>query len=158
MPDSYSPLCPPKRLLMGPGPTMVEPRVYEAMGQPVVGHLDPYFFKVAEDVHELLGTVFGTASPFSMAVSGTGSAGMEAAVANFAVSGEKFAVLANGFFCDRIAEMARRYGAQVVRLEGTWGVPFTEEQASDFIRRENPRVVAFVHAETSTGALQPGKA
>ncbi len=158
MPDSYSPLRPPKRLLLGPGPTTVEPRVYEAMGQPVVGHLDPYFFQVAEDVHKLLGMVFGTDSPFSMAVSGTGSAGMEAAVANFTVPGEKFAVLANGFFCDRIAEMARRYGAQVVRLEGTWGVPFSDDEAGEFIAKEKPRVVAFVHAETSTGALQPGKA
>jgi len=136
----------------------VEPRVYEAMGQQVVGHLDPYFFQVAEDVRKLLGMVFGTSSHFNMAISGTGSAGMEAAVANFTVPGDKFAVLANGFFCDRIAEMGRRYGAEVVRSEKPWGEPFTDQEANDFILREKPRVVAFVHAETSTGALQPGKA
>ena len=143
---------------MGPGPTTVEPRVYEAMGQQVVGHLDPYFFQVAEDVRKLLGMVFGTSSHFNMAISGTGSAGMEASVANFTVPGDKFAVLANGFFCDRISEMGRRYGAEVVRSEKPWGEPFTDQEANDFILREKPRVVAFVHAETSTGALQPGKA
>lgn len=143
---------------MGPGPTMVEPRVYAAMGQPVVGHLDPYFFQVTEDVRKLLGVVFGAGSHFNMALSGTGSAGMEAAVANFTIPGEKMAVFANGFFCDRISEMGRRYGAEVVRCEKPWGEPFTDQEAAGFIQREKPKVVAFVHAETSTGALQPGKA
>jgi len=143
---------------MGPGPTTVEPRVYEAMRTPIVGHLDPYFFGVAEDVHKLLMTVFGTRNRFTMAISGTGSAGMEAAVANFVEPGSKFAVLANGYFCDRIAEMGRRYGAEVVRLEKPWGEPFGDEEAAQFIRRESPRLVAFVHAETSTGARQDGKA
>lgn len=143
---------------MGPGPTTVEPRVYEAMGKPIVGHLDPYFFEVVEDIRKLLGYVFGTANPFTMAISGTGSAGMETAVANFVEPGDKFAVFANGYFCERITEMARRYGAEVVRLEKPWGETFSDEEASDFIHREQPRVAAFVHAETSTGALQTGKA
>ena len=157
MSDEYAPLCPPKRLLMGPGPSNVEPRVYEAMRTPIVGHLDPYFFEVAEDVRKLLCLVFGTRNRFTMAISGTGSAGMETAVANFVEPGSKFAVLANGYFCDRITEMARRYGAEIVRLEKPWGEPFGDEEAAQFIHREKPRVVAYVHAETSTGAEQKGK-
>jgi alanine-glyoxylate transaminase / serine-glyoxylate transaminase / serine-pyruvate transaminase len=158
MPDTYAPLNPPKRLLMGPGPTTVEPRVYEAMGKQIVGHLDPFFFEVVEDIRKLLGLVFGTSNTFNMAISGTGSAGMEAAVANFVEPGSKFAVFANGFFCDRITEMGRRYGANVVRFEKPWGETFDDAEAAGFIERERPGVVAFVHAETSTGALQPGKA
>ena len=143
---------------MGPGPSMVEPRVYAAMGKPIVGHLDPYFFGIAEDVRKLLMTVFGTANRFTMAISGTGSAGMEAAVANFVEPGAKFAVFSNGYFCDRIAEMGRRYGADLVRLEKPWGEPFGDEEAVAFIQREKPALVAYVHAETSTGAEQRGKA
>ena len=143
---------------MGPGPSNVEPRVYEAMRTPIVGHLDPYFFEVAEDIRKLLQSVFGTENRFTMVISGTGSAGMEAAVANFAEPGSKFAVFANGFFCDRITEMGRRYGAEIVRAEKPWGEPFGDEEAVAFIQREKPRLVAFVHAETSTGAQQRGKA
>ena len=143
---------------MGPGPSMVEPRVYAAMGKPIVGHLDPYFFGIAEDVRKLLMTVFGTRNRFTMAISGTGSAGMEAAVANFVEPGAKFAVFSNGYFCDRIAEMGRRYGADLVRLEKPWGEPFGDEEAVAFIHREKPALVAYVHAETSTGAEQRGKA
>jgi alanine-glyoxylate transaminase/serine-glyoxylate transaminase/serine-pyruvate transaminase len=158
MPDIYAPLNPPRRLLMGPGPMMVEPRVYEAMSRPIVGHLDPYFFEVVEDIRNLLKLVFGTKNEVTMAVSGTGTAGMETAVANFVEPGTKFAVFANGYFCDRITEMAKRYGADVVRLEKPWGETFGDNEATDFIFREKPQVVAFVHAETSTGALQPGYA
>jgi alanine-glyoxylate transaminase/serine-glyoxylate transaminase/serine-pyruvate transaminase len=106
----------------------------------------------------MLQVVFGTENPFTVAISGTGSAGMEAAVANFTQPGGKFAVFANGYFCDRITEMGRRYGAQVVRLEKPWGEPFTDEEAQEFIFRERPQLVAFVHAETSTGARQDGAA
>ena len=130
---------------------MVAPRVYRAMSQPVVGHLDPFFFEMAEQVRNLIGYAYSTANPFNLAVSGTGSAGMEAAVANFAEPGRKFALLSNGFFADRIGEMARRQGAEVVRLSKDWGRPFDPQEARDFIRRERPRVVAFVQAETSTG-------
>jgi alanine-glyoxylate transaminase/serine-glyoxylate transaminase/serine-pyruvate transaminase len=143
---------------MGPGPSNVEPRVYEAMRTQIVGHLDPYFFEVAEDIRKLLQTVFGTENRFTLVISGTGSAGMEAAVANFAEPGAKFLVFANGYFCDRIAEMGRRYGAEVVRAEKPWGEPFSDEEAVAFIQREKPRLVAYVHAETSTGAQQRGKA
>ena len=137
---------------------MVAPRVYQAMAQPVVGHLDPFFFEVAEEVRTLLGYAFSTGNQFNVALSGTGSAGMEAAVANFAEPGEKFALLTNGFFGDRIGEMARRQGAEVVRLAKPWGEPFDPQEARDFIRREQPQVVAFVQAETSTGMFNQAAA
>ncbi len=158
MPEKFAPLNPPKRLLFGPGPSPVSPRVYQAMGKPIVGHLDPYFFDIVEDIRKLLGLTFGTANFFTMAISGTGSAGMETAVSNFVEPGSKFAVFANGYFCDRITEMGKRNGADVVRLEKGWGETFSDDEAVAFIRHEKPQTVAFVHAETSTGVLQTGKA
>ena len=117
---------------------MVAPRVYEALRQPIVGHLDPYFFEVVEDIRRLLGYAFSTANEFNIAISGTGTSGMETAVANFVEPGEKFAVLANGYFCDRLSDVARRHGAVVVRLEKPWGEVFDDQEARDFIRRETP--------------------
>ncbi len=136
---------------------MVHPRVYAAMGQPVVGHLDPFFFQTSEEIRKLLGYVYSTKNEFNMAISGTGSSGMEAAVASFAEPGKKFVLLSNGFFADRIGEMARRQGAEVVRLEKPWGEPFDAQEAREFIRREKPAVVAFVQAETSTGMYNQAK-
>ncbi|MFZ3365794.1 MAG: alanine--glyoxylate aminotransferase family protein [Candidatus Sulfotelmatobacter sp.] len=151
-------LQPPRRYLFGPGPSMVHPRVYEALSKPIVGHLDPYFIQVMGDVQQLLKTTFGTSDGATLVISGTGSAGMEAAVANFVEPGAKFAVFANGYFSDRLTEMAKRQGANVVRFEKGWGETFTDDEATEFIRREKPKVVAYVHAETSTGALQAGRA
>jgi len=136
---------------------MVEPRVYEAMSQPIVGIFDPYFVAVTEDIRTGLRELFGTGNDFTFTVSGTGSAGMEASVANFVEPGMKMAVLANGFFCDRISEMARRHRAEVVRLEKSWGESFSDAEAQEFIQRERPHIVAFVQAETSTGVFAPGK-
>ncbi len=150
-----SSLAPPRRLLFGPGPTQVEPRVYDAMSKPIVGYLDPFFFEVVEEIRRDLRTLFGTANPMTFPISGTGSAGMETAVSNFTGPGTKFAVFVSGYFGDRIAEMGRRHGATVVRCEKPWGETFTEAEATEFLTRERPQVVAFVHAETSTGALQP---
>jgi alanine-glyoxylate transaminase/serine-glyoxylate transaminase/serine-pyruvate transaminase len=111
-----------------------------------------------EDVQQLLKPVFGTKDGATLVISGTGSAGMEAAVANFVEPGAKFAIFANGYFSDRLTDMAKRQGADVVRLEKGWGEIFTDDEAPDFIRREQPKVVGYVHAETSTGALQSGRA
>ena len=151
-------LQPPHRYLFGPGPSMVHPRVYEALAKPIVGHLDPYFIQVMADVQQLLKTTFGTNDGATLVISGTGSAGMEAAVANFVEPGSTLAVFANGYFSDRLTEMARRNGANVVRFEKPWGDTFTDYEVREFISREKPKVVAYVHAETSTGALQPGQA
>lgn len=147
-------LFPPTRLLFGPGPTQIEPRVYEAMSKPVVGYLDPFFFKVNEEVRTGLQQVFGTKNEFTLAISGTGSAGMEAAVSNFVDPGTKFLVFSAGYFAERIAEMGRRHGAELIRVEKPWGEVFSEDEAREAIERERPQLVAFVHAETSTGALQ----
>src|SRR6202142_1355846 len=149
-------LQPPRRYLFGPGPSMVHPRVYEALSKPIVGHLDPYFTQVMADVQQLLKSAFGTTDGATLVISGTGSAGMEAAVANFVEAGAKFAVFANGYFSDRLTEMARRQGANVVRFEKAWGETYTDSEISEFIHREKPKGVGYVNAETSTGALQPG--
>ena len=149
---------PPHRILLGPGPSMVDPRVYQAMSSPLVGHTDPEFFHVLSDTSDLLRYVFGTTNDFTIAISGTGSAGMEAAVTNFVEAGTKVAIFANGFFSDRFTEMCRRQGAAVSRLEAPWGEVYSDNEARDFILREQPDVVMFVHAETSTGALQPASA
>ena len=149
-----SQLNPPRRLVFLPGPTQVHPRVYEAMGKPIVGHLDPYFFEVSEDIRRDLRPVFGTQNPFVQVISGTGSAGMETSLANFVETGQKLAVFTAGYFAERFVEMGRRHGANVVCSSKPWGETFSEAEASDFLNREKPHAVAFVHAETSTGALQ----
>ncbi len=136
---------------------MVAPRVYAAMAQNVVGHLDPFFFETTDQIRSLLGYAYSTRNQFCLAVSGTGSAGMEAAVANFAEPGRKFALLSNGFFADRIGEMARRQGAEVVKLAKEWGQPYDPQEVRDFIRREQPHMVGFVQAETSTGMFNQAK-
>jgi alanine-glyoxylate transaminase / serine-glyoxylate transaminase / serine-pyruvate transaminase len=151
-------LQPPRRYLFGPGPSMVHPRVYEAMSKPIVGHLDPYFIEVMGDIQQLLKMAYETTEGTTLVISGTGSAGMEAAIANFVDAGAKFGVFANGYFSDRLTEMAKRNGADIERFEKGWGETYSDEEARDFIRREKPQVVAYVHAETSTGALQSGKA
>lgn len=156
MTKNVSAIQPPKRFLFGPGPTQVSPSIYAAMSQPIVGHLDPYFFKVSEEVQEMLRTVFGTTNKLTFAISATGSGGMETAISNFVEAGTKVAVFANGFFCDRMIEMAKRQGAVVVRFEKPWGEVFGDQEAAAFIHREKPQVVMYVQAETSTGAFQKG--
>lgn len=148
---------PPKRLLYGPGPTQVEPRVYNSMTQPLVGHLDPYFLEVVDEVRQGLRRVFGTANEMTLAISGTGSAGMEAAICNFVEPGTRLGVFSAGYFAERIAEMGRRHGAEVVQWQKPWGKVFGDDEGAELIERDKPGTVAFVHAETSTGAMQPGK-
>lgn len=152
------PLNPPKRFLFGPGPSQVAPSVYAAMAKPIVGHLDPFFFEVVTDIRAALKKAFGTENEFTLAMSATGSGGMETCVANFVEPGSKFAVFANGFFCDRMTEMGKRQGATVVRLEKPWGESFSSAEIREFLDRERPQVVGFVQAETSTGCYTPGRA
>jgi alanine-glyoxylate transaminase/serine-glyoxylate transaminase/serine-pyruvate transaminase len=128
------------------------------MAKPLVGYLDPFLFQVFDDVRGGLRAVFGTKNPYTLVIPGTGSAGMETAVTNFVEPGAKFAVFVNGFFCQRIAEMGRRHGAHVVQAEKPWGEVFTEAEARAFLEKERPQVVAFVHGETSTGAMQAPEA
>lgn len=149
---------PPQRFLYGPGPSQVHPRVYEALSKPIVGHMDPYFFEVSQGIQRMLRNVFGTTNDTTLAISGTGSGGMETAVSNFVEPGMKVGLFSSGFFADRIGEMAKRHGGNVVRFEKPWGGVASDDEARDFIRRERPSVVAFVQAETSTGAFQPSRA
>jgi alanine-glyoxylate transaminase/serine-glyoxylate transaminase/serine-pyruvate transaminase len=137
---------------------MIDPRAYEAMSQPLTGIRDPYFLSVVADIQAGLREVLGTRNSKTFLIPGSGSGGMEAAVANFLREGCKFAVFSAGFFADRIATMGERQGAQVVRCSKEWGEVFTPEEAAAFIEREKPEVVAFVQAETSTGAYQTGRA
>ena len=149
---------PPQRFLFGPGPTQVHARVYEALSRPIVGHLDPYFFKVSEEIQRLLRVVFATNNELTFVISATGSGGMETAISNFVEPGTKVAVFANGYFSERMNEMAKRHGGSIVRFEKAWGEVFGDEEAAEFIRREKPQVVLYVQAETSTGTFQQGKA
>jgi alanine-glyoxylate transaminase/serine-glyoxylate transaminase/serine-pyruvate transaminase len=151
-------IAPPKRLLYGPGPSMVEPRAYEAMNQPVVGIRDPYFLELIQEIRVGLREAFGTANQMTFPVAAGGSGAMDAAISNFVLPGSKLAVFAAGHFADRITIMGRRQRANVVRLEKRWGQVFSSEEAQEFIERERPNVVAFVQAETSTGAYQSGRA
>ncbi len=149
-----SQLNPPQRFLFGPGPSQVDPRVYAAMAKPIVGHLDPYFFQINMESREVLKRLYGTANDFTLAISATGSGGMETCVANFVEPGSKFAVLTAGYFADRMAEMGKRQGATVVRFDKAWGEAYTDAEVREFILREKPHVVGFVNAETSTGVFQ----
>jgi len=146
---------PPSRLLMGPGPSPVDYRVYQAMTAPVVGHLDPACLGLLAELQRLLRYVFGTASRFVMALSGTGSSGMEAAIANFVEPGDEVAVFVNGHFGERIAEMAGRWGATVRRFEAPWGEAFRPDQIGEALSGLRPKLVAIVQAETSTGVRNP---
>lgn len=152
------PIAPPKRLMFGPGPSMVDPRAYQAMAQPIVGIRDPYFLEIMGEIQAGLREVFGTANEKTFMIPGAGSAAMEAAVANFVLPDSKFALFASGHFADRMSITAKRQRANVVRLEKPWGEVFTAEEAANFIGREKPDAVGFVQAETSTGAYQSGRA
>ena len=154
----FEPFHPPRRILLGPGPSMIDPRVYQAMAAPVVGYKDDTFFELLDDVQHLLRYVFETENEFTMVVSGTGSAGMEAAVVNFIEPGTKVLQFANGFFSERIGEMCRRQRAEIVRFEKPWGEVAHDAEAVECVEREKPDIVIVIHGETSTGALQPVKA
>jgi alanine-glyoxylate transaminase/serine-glyoxylate transaminase/serine-pyruvate transaminase len=151
-------IAPPKRLLYGPGPAMVDPRVYEGLAQPVVGMRDPYFLGIAREIQCGLREVFGTSNERTFVIPGSGSGAMEAAVGNFVEPGSKFLIFTAGHFAERIATMAERQRAKVVRVERPWGEIFSEQEAVQAIERERPDTVAFVQAETSTGAYQSGRA
>ena len=144
-----------ERILLGPGPSMVNPRVLRAMAQPLVGHLDPQFIQVMNEVQELLRYVFQTNNRLTIPVSGTGSAGMEAALCNFIEPGDDVVIGVNGYFGERLCDMAERYGANVRRIERPWGTVFSSEEIETELKKKPAKLVALVHAETSTGALQP---
>ena len=136
---------------------MVDPRAYEAMSLPVLGIRDPYFLEIMGEIRAGLREVLGTRNEATYMIPGSGSAAMEASVGNFVAPGSKFAVFCNGIFANRLAAMGERMRAEVVRFDKPWGEVFTAEEARTFLQRERPQVVAFVQAETSTGAYQSGR-
>ena len=143
------------RTLLGPGPSGVHPRVLQALAYPPVGHLDPQFLALMNEVQELMRFVFETQNSLTIPVSGTGSAGMEAAFANFVEPGDSVLIGVNGYFSERMVDIAGRYGAVIHRLDRPWGEVFTVEEIDAALRKQPVKLVALVHAETSTGALQP---
>ncbi|MFO1021081.1 MAG: alanine--glyoxylate aminotransferase family protein [Planctomycetales bacterium] len=148
-------LNPPSRILMGPGPSDVPPRVLAALGAPTVGHLDPYFLQVMDETQKMLREVFRTQNPLTMAMSGTGSSGMETCVVNLIEPGDRMVVCVNGVFGGRMADVAGRAGANVLTIERPYGEVFSPEEISAAVKKHSPKVLGIVHAETSTGALQP---
>ena len=146
---------PAPRLLLGPGPSNVPPRVLAAMARPLLGHLDPAFLAVMDRVQARLREVFATDHALTLPLSATGSAGMEACLANLLEPGDEAVVGVAGVFGERMADVAARIGARVARVESEPGTALDPDAMADAIRRVRPRVVAFVHGETSTGVLQP---
>jgi len=143
------------RILMGPGPSMADPRVLKAMATPLVGHLDPEFLKLMDDTQALLRYVFETENALTIPVSGTGSASMEAAICNMVEPNETMLVCCNGYFGHRMKDMAERYGATIHTISRPWGEVFTAEEIEAALKANPTKVVGIVHAETSTGAMQP---
>ena len=148
----------PSRLLLGPGPSNVHPRVLRAQAQPLLGHLDPAFLAILDEVQAQLRGLFGTANPMTLPLSGTGSAGMEACFANLVEPGDAVLVGVAGVFGERMCDVAARCGARVERVATEPGTILRDDAMGEAIRRARPRVVAFVHAETSTGVCQPVEA
>ena len=152
----YSELNPSRRLLMGPGPSDAHPRVLRAMTTPLLGHLDPEFLALMEESKTLLRSAFGTANDLTIPISATGSAGMEAAFVNVVEPGDDVVVCVNGVFGERMCDIVGRCGANLTRVEADWGATVAAEKVAAALKTvKSPKVVAIVHAETSTGVLQP---
>ena len=155
---SYQDLNISPRILLGPGPSMVSPRVLNALSTPIIGHLDPEFLALMREVQELLRYVFQTENELTVPISGTGSAGMEASLCNFIEPGDRVLIAVLGYFGERLVEMAGRYGAQVDRIDRPWGEVFDPDEIKAALSQKKYKLLALVHAETSTGVLQPGVA
>src|SRR5688572_25875482 len=146
---------PPQRLLMGPGPSNVAPTVLQAMSAPLLGHLDPVFVKMMDEIKAMLRSVFLTKNEMTFPVSGTGSAGMEFCFVNLIEPGDEVLIGVNGVFGGRMVDVAERCGAKVTKVEATWGKIIEPSQVAEACKGRRPKLVAIVHAETSTGALTP---
>ena len=155
-PVSLPSWTPPTRLLLGPGPSPVHPRVLNALATPLIGHLDPAFLDLMDIIQQQLRHVFQTENSWTIAVSGTGSAGMEAALVNIIEPGERVLVGVNGVFGTRMASVVERCGGTAIRVEAQWGTILDPAAIDAALIRSGPvKAVAIVHAETSTGVQQP---
>ncbi len=153
--QSLAPLAAPTRLLLGPGPSNAHPDVLQAMSQTPVGHLDPAFLQLMDEIQAQLRYVWQTENPLTIAVSGTGTAAMEATIANSVEPGDVVLVGVAGYFGNRLVDMAGRYGANVQTISKPWGQVFSLEELRTAVETHRPAILALVHAETSTGARQP---
>ncbi|MCB1583165.1 MAG: alanine--glyoxylate aminotransferase family protein [Xanthomonadales bacterium] len=150
------PFNPPQRTLMGPGPSEVHQNVYQALSKPTIGHLDPEFLRLMNEVQVMLRAVFQTKNQLTIPVSGTGSAGMETLFVNFLEPGDKVVVCVNGVFGTRMADVAARCGATVVEVKAEWGTAINPADIEVALTQHpDTKLLAIVHAETSTGVLQP---
>ena len=147
-------LKPPRRILLGPGPSMIDPLVLQAMAFPPIGHLDPYLLKLFEEEQVLLRIIFQTNNDWTFLLSGTGTAGMEAALANLLEPGDALLVASHGYFGERLADIGKRLGALVDQIARPWGQIFSIGEIEAALKRKQYKVFALVHAETSTGAEQ----
>jgi alanine-glyoxylate transaminase/serine-glyoxylate transaminase/serine-pyruvate transaminase len=150
-------LNPSPRLLHGPGPSDVHPRVLRAMAAPVLGHLDPQFLEIMNETRDMLRAALLTENLFTFPVSATGMAGMESCMVNLLEPGDTAVICVAGFFGQRMAEVASRTGATVTVLQCLWGEVFDLQQIRETLQRVRPKVLGIVHAETSTGAWQPAE-
>ncbi len=149
-------LNPPCRVLLAPGPSNIHPRVQSAMLAPIVGHMDPYFVTIMEDTMSLLRVLFRTKNTLTFPISGTGSAGMEAGFCNFLEPGDVAVIGINGLFGERMADNALRCGAEVVQVPAEWGQIIEPEAIETALKAQKKvKLLALIHAETSTGTLQP---
>ncbi|MEA2060855.1 MAG: aminotransferase class V-fold PLP-dependent enzyme [Thermodesulfobacteriota bacterium] len=142
-------------LLMGPGPSCVYPQVYKALARPTIGHLDPEFIRIMDEIKEMLRKIMCTDNLLTLPVSGTGSAGMETSFVNLVEPGDDVLVLKNGVFGMRMADVAARLGADVDVLEFDWGTPVILEKVKERLDKKAYALIAVVHAETSTGVRNP---
>jgi alanine-glyoxylate transaminase/serine-glyoxylate transaminase/serine-pyruvate transaminase len=152
---TLGPIATPDRLLLGPGPSNAHPTVLKALSRTPIGHLDPLYVELMGEVQELLRYAWQTDNRLTIPMSGTGSAAMEATLANTVEPGDKVLVAQKGYFGLRLADMASRYRADVVTIEKPWGEAFTLAELEEALARHRPAILALVHAETSTGILQP---
>ncbi len=148
-------VAPPERILMGPGPSNCAPSVLGAMGQPCIGHLDPWFVERMNEVQDMLREVMQTSNELTLPISATGSAGMETCLVNLIEPGDRCIIGVNGVFGTRMADIVERAGGECVRAEAPWGEPIDPQDVAHALKGGQTKLVAVVHAETSTGVLQP---
>ncbi len=153
--NDFRDIDPGQRVLMGPGPSDVPARVLQAMSAPCIGHLDPYFLSVMDETQRLLRFLFQTENALTIPVSGTGSSGMETCFVNLVEPGEEVVVCVNGVFGTRMSDIVNRIGGRLIRVDGEWGRAIDPEVVRKAIKGKKPKVLAVVHAETSTGVCQP---
>jgi len=152
---NFKDIDPGQRVLMGPGPSDVPARVLQAMSAPCIGHLDPYFLAVMDETQQLLRSLFQTQNALTIPVSGTGSAGMETCFVNLVEPGDDVVVCVNGVFGTRMCDIVNRIGGKLTRIDAEWGRAIDPQAVRDAVKGKSPKVLAVVHAETSTGVCQP---